>query len=68
MFNERGNGQFHIRIQRKRPYRGMKLLKTVSLPNAAGVSRAYWAPDAAQFARFNVSVRRTRLEEINAVA
>ena len=31
----------------------MKFLKTVSFPDAAGVSRAYWAPDAAQFARFN---------------
>jgi len=50
MFNERGNGQFHIWIQRKRPYRGMKFLKAVSLPNAAGVSRAYGAPDAARFA------------------
>ena len=53
MFNERGNGQLHIRIQRKRPYRGMKFLKIVSLPHAAGVSRAYWAPDAADFPRFN---------------
>ena len=53
MFNERGNGQFHIQIQRKRPYRGMKFLKTVSLPNAAGVSRAHWAPDAAYCASFN---------------
>jgi len=31
----------------------MKFLKTVSLPNAAGVRRAYWAPDAADFPRFN---------------
>ena len=31
----------------------MKFLKTVSLPNAAGVSRAHWTPDAAQFARLN---------------
>ena len=53
MFNESSNGQFHVRIQRKRPYLGMKFLKTVSLPNAAGVSRAHWAPDAAYCARFN---------------
>jgi len=31
----------------------MKFLKTVSLPDAAGVSRTYWAPDATQFARLN---------------
>ena len=31
----------------------MKVLKTVSLPNAEGVSRAHWAPDAAYCARFN---------------
>jgi len=31
----------------------MQFLKTVSLPNAAGVSRAYRAPDATNFARFN---------------
>jgi len=53
MFNERGDGQFHIRIQRKGPYRRMKLVKTVCLPNAAGVSCPYWAPDAANFARVN---------------
>jgi hypothetical protein len=31
----------------------MKFLKAVVLPNTAGVSRAHWAPDSAQFARFN---------------
>jgi hypothetical protein len=35
MFNERSNDQLHIRIQRKRPYLGMKFLKTAGLPEAA---------------------------------
>jgi hypothetical protein len=50
MFHERSNGQLHIRVQRESPYLGMKLLKTVSLPDAAGVSCAHRAPDAAHFA------------------